>query len=96
MQFIINPIAGDIQKQNLPKVIAQNLDLSQFEYSIKYTERVGQASHLARQAVKDEVDILVAVGGDGSINEVAKEIVNTPVVLAIIPLGSGNALAYHL
>lgn len=96
VQFIINPIAGDIQKQNLPKVIAHNLDFSQFEYSIKYTERAGQASHLARQAVKDEVDILVAVGGDGSINEIAKEIVNTPVVLAIIPLGSGNALAYHL
>lgn len=96
IHFIINPIAGDIQKQKLPELIAQHLDLNKFDYSIKYTERPGHASHLAREAVNDKVDIVVAVGGDGSINEIAREIVNTPLVLAIIPLGSGNALAYHL
>jgi diacylglycerol kinase (ATP) len=94
--FIINPISGDIKKANLPQLIAQHLDSQQFEYEIAYTERAGHASILAAQAVENEIDIVVAVGGDGSINEVAKSIINSPVILAIIPLGSGNALAYHL
>lgn len=94
--FIINPISGDIKKANLPQLIAQYLDSQQFEYEIAYTERAGHASILAAQAVENKIDIVVAVGGDGSINEVAKSIINTQVILAIIPLGSGNALAYHL
>lgn len=94
--FIINPISGDIKKANLPKQIESYLDLHQFSFEIMYSERAGHASIIAAKAVADQVDFVVAVGGDGSINEIAKELVNTPVSLAIIPLGSGNALAYHL
>ena len=94
--FIVNPISGDIKKAKLPVLIEKYLDLQKFEFQIRYTERAGHASILAAQAVKEKVDVVVAVGGDGSINEVAKAIVNTEVVLGIIPLGSGNALAYHL
>lgn len=96
IQFIVNPISGDIKKANLPGLIETHLDLNKYTYAIRYTERAGHASIIAQEAVDNNVDIVVAVGGDGSINEIAKVIVNTNVVLAIIPLGSGNALAYHL
>lgn len=94
--FIINPISGDIKKAKLPELIERYIDKEQFDYSIAYTQQVGHATHLAKEALAAEMDILVAVGGDGSINEIAKAIVNSKVALAIIPLGSGNGLAYHL
>lgn len=94
--FIVNPISGDIKKANLPQLIEQYLDKEQFAFKIAYTERAGHASILAQEAVNQNIDVIVAVGGDGSINEIAKVIVNTSLTLAIIPLGSGNALAYHL
>ncbi len=94
--FIINPISGDIKKSNLPLLIERYLDLNQFKWEIAYTERAGHASHIAKKALAQDIDIIVAVGGDGSIHEIVKSIVNTEIVLAIIPLGSGNGLAYHL
>lgn len=94
--FIVNPISGDIKKTDLPHLISKNLDENKFEWQIKYTERTGHATHIARQAVENNINIVVAVGGDGSINEVAEALVNSKTILAIIPLGSGNGLAYHL
>jgi len=94
--FIINPISGDIKKANLPELINQYLNKAHYAYTIAYTERAGHASILAQEAIDQKIDVVVAVGGDGSINEIAKVIVNTALTLAIIPLGSGNALAYHL
>lgn len=94
--FIINPISGDIKKVNLPKLIEKYLDKSKFEYDIKFTERVGHATHIAKEAVELNFDIVATVGGDGSVNEVAQALVNTNTAIAVIPLGSGNGLAYHL
>jgi diacylglycerol kinase (ATP) len=94
--FIVNPISGDIKKANLPALIDQYLDKSQYQYEIAFTKRAGHASSIAEKAIVKKMDVIVAVGGDGSINEIAKVIVNTELTLGIIPLGSGNALAYHL
>lgn len=94
--FIINPISGVQKKANLPQLIAQNLDLTQFDYTIKYTERAGHATYIAKEAVEEGLDIVVAVGGDGSINEVAESLIDTDVVLGVIPMGSGNGFATHL
>jgi diacylglycerol kinase (ATP) len=94
--FIVNPISGDIRKLDLHVLIDSYLDKEKYEPTIRFTERFGHAVHLAREGVKEGFDILVAVGGDGSINEIANALVHTNVVLGIIPLGSGNGLAYHL
>lgn len=94
--FIINPISGDTKKADLPALIENVLDKNQFEYKIVFSEHVGHATFIAQQAVLDQMDIVVAVGGDGSINEVSQALVDTPVALAIIPMGSGNGLASHL
>lgn len=94
--FIVNPISGSSHKESLPIFADRLLDKSRCDYEIKYTERAGHASELSKAAVIANMDIVVAVGGDGTINEVARCLVNTKTQLGIIPSGSGNGLARHL
>ena len=94
--FIINPISGTHSKDTLPKLIEECLDKKQFQPRILYTEYAGHAAKLAKQCVEEHIDIVVAVGGDGTVNEVARSLVHSTTALAIIPCGSGNGLARHL
>ena len=93
--FIINPKAGTRKKFNT-EIIDQLLGNSNWTYQLLHTDRKGHATQLAREAVKEKVDIVVACGGDGTVNEVAQGLVNSSTSLGIIPLGSGNGLARHL
>ncbi|HXH17865.1 MAG TPA: diacylglycerol kinase family protein [Chitinophagales bacterium] len=96
--FIINPISGirKMKKQQLPLLIEKYLDHRVYDYSIRYTQYSGHATELAKEAVEKGYDVIVAVGGDGSINEVASSLVDTDTVLGIMPFGSGNGLSRHL
>ena len=98
--FIINPISGSTETQNakrkLPKLIMQTLDSSQWLPNIMFTERPGHATELAHQYARMGFDAVVAVGGDGTVNEVAKGLHDTNTALGIIPMGSGNGFARHL
>lgn len=94
--FIMNPISGTSSKAGIPSLIDSTLDKELFEYEIKMTERAGHASEIATEAKNNHIDIVVAVGGDGTVNEVARSIVHSDTALGIIPCGSGNGLARHL
>jgi len=96
--FIINPISGrkPSVKEKIKSLIDNILDKEKYNYKIQNTNRKDHAIEISKNAVKEGFDIIVVVGGDGSINEVAQSIVNTDVILGIIPLGSGNGLAHHL
>ncbi len=94
--FIMNPISGTISKASIPERIAKYLDHEKFTYDIRKTEYAGHACVLAAEAKEQGVDIVVAVGGDGTVNEVARSIVHSDSALGIIPCGSGNGLARHL
>ncbi|TAH26138.1 MAG: diacylglycerol kinase family lipid kinase [Cytophagales bacterium] len=94
--FIINPISGGVNKEYIPKLIDRYLDKNIFQSEVQYTAYPLHAKEIAKNAVNYNYDIVAAVGGDGTINEIASELVNTEVKLAIIPLGSGNGLARHL
>lgn len=94
--FIINPISGTVSKANIPELVEQNLDKDKFDYGVIYTEYAGHATLLAKEAAKNGADIVVAAGGDGTINEIGKSLINTTTAMAIIPCGSGNGLARHL
>lgn len=94
--FILNPISGTVNKENIALLIEQIMDKSRFSWEVVYTECAGHAVELSRQAAERGVDVVVAVGGDGTVNEVARGLVNTRTALAIIPCGSGNGLARHL
>ncbi len=92
----MNPISGAVKKSGIPQLIDQYLDKDKFEYNIRYTEYAGHAKEIARTAVDEGIDVVVAVGGDGTINEVGCSLVHTQTAMSIIPCGSGNGLARHL
>lgn len=94
--FIVNPISGTGSKSSIVSAIDKYLDKSLFDYEVKYTEYAGHAAELAAQAADKHVDIIVAVGGDGTVNEVARAVIHTDSALGILPCGSGNGLARHL
>lgn len=94
--FIVNPVSGTTGKGNITHDIESLIDKGAFDYAIVQTEYAGHAAELASGAAAKGVDIVVAVGGDGTVNEVARSIVHTPTSLGVIPCGSGNGLARHL
>ena len=93
--FIINPISGGKKKDNVPDLIRKNLDTSLFEPTIVFTNRAFHGNKLAGKGV-GEYGLIVAVGGDGTVNEIASAIAGTDTVLGVIPFGSGNGLARFL
>lgn len=92
----MNPISGTSNKAAIPDLIDITLDKDLFDYEILLTERAGHACELASNAKDAGIDVVVAVGGDGTVNEVARSIVHSNTALGIIPCGSGNGLARHL
>lgn len=94
--FIINPKSGTDKKLYVRQIIGKKIDVCKFSYQVRYTEYAGHAEVLAREAVEKGTDIVVAVGGDGTVNEVARALIHTQTALGIIPCGSGNGLARHL
>ena len=94
--FVVNPISGTHSKDEIPALIASGLDKERFEYDIVFTEYAGHAAEIARTCAEQGADICVAVGGDGTVNEVARSLVHTQTALGIVPCGSGNGLARHL
>ena len=96
LRFIVNPFSGISKKGRLAKQIKKHLDHNKFDYEIKYTQEPGHATILAKEAVAQKYDMVVAVGGDGSVNEVAAALIDTSTILGIIPAGSGNGFARHV
>lgn len=94
--FIINPISGSSKKDAIPRIIEKEINSDLFNYRICLTEHQGHAVEIAEKARNEHFDAVVAVGGDGTVNEVARTLVNSRTALGIIPCGSGNGLARHL
>ena len=93
---IVNPVSGTGNKDKIPRLIDNVVDHSHTDVSILATEYPGHAHEIAEQAVADGIDTVVAVGGDGTVNEVGSALCGTSTALAIVPCGSGNGLARHL
>ncbi len=94
--FIINPISGGKEKQRIPALIDKHLDHSKFNANFSFTAYIGHAAEIAEEAANKNFDIIVAVGGDGTINEIASKVSSLQKILGIIPFGSGNGLARAL
>jgi diacylglycerol kinase (ATP) len=94
--FVINPIAGTGDNRQVETLISTCLDLNRFDYEVFYTQHPEHASSLEHNLNLEGLDALIAVGGDGTIREVAKNLINKSIPLGIIPMGSGNGLARHL
>ena len=95
IRFIINPTSGKAQHKGLESRIEKHLDMNKFNFDYFYTERAKHATELAQQAVNDKIDVVVAVGGDGTMHECAKGLLGSQTALAVLPCGSGNGFAFH-
>ena len=94
--FIINPKAGGRAKHDLNELIAQQAKQLNKPFEIVLTTHAGHAFELASFIDENKYIAIVAVGGDGTINEVGRGLINKSVALAIVPMGSGNGLARYL
>lgn len=93
--YIVNPKSGTGKQQKAIDAIKSYAD-HQNQNEIFVTQYKSHASELAQKALIENVDIIVSVGGDGTLNEISRVIVNNNIALGIIPIGSGNGLAHHL
>lgn len=96
--FIINPASGSSlqRKETVSKIIGTHIDRSIFDPEIIHSTDSDHVLELSANAVRNGTNVVVAVGGDGSINLAARSLIGTDVMLGIIPVGSGNGLAHHL
>lgn len=96
ISFIMNPVSGTQSKDQILKWIDEKLDKKKYVQEIVHTERAGHATEIAARKAREGVHAVVAIGGDGTINEIARSLVHTQTALGIVPCGSGNGLARHL
>jgi diacylglycerol kinase (ATP) len=94
--FLINPISGTKKKINLPEKILQLVDKSMYDAEVYITRYKGEAIEIVPKKMVEGFRRFVAVGGDGTVNEIASALIDTDGILGIIPIGSGNGLARHL
>ena len=94
--FIVKPVSGTKAKNRVAKLIRELLDPQLFAPTVVVTEYAGHATQLAQQFAMQDYYAVVAVGGDGTVNEVATGLIGTNTALGIIPNGSGNGFARHL
>ena len=94
--FVVNPISGTQSKELILNLLDEKIDKARYTWEVVYTERAGHAVEIAAKAAEEKADVVVAIGGDGTINEIARSLVHTDTALGIIPCGSGNGLARHL
>lgn len=94
--FILNPTSGTNRTQDVPSLLTRYAAAAGASFEIRLTQYAGHGEVLARAAAEDGFRVVVAVGGDGTVNEVARGLLGTAAALGIVPRGSGNGLARHL
>ncbi len=96
IHFIVNPISGKGNHKITKAILLNYFSADLYQIEIDYSSYKKHAIELAKQSVLKQPDVIVACGGDGTINEVASALVGTKIPLGILPVGSGNGLASNL
>ena len=93
MLVIVNPISGVGRQKKIERILDENLNKDLFDHTVRYTEHIHHGTELAREGAMQGFDVITAVGGDGSVNDVISGMYGSDATLGIIPCGSGNGLA---
>lgn len=96
LMLIINPISGTGTKKGVAGMVEQRFSALGFDVDVRITGGRGDATRLAREAVDNGYNGVLACGGDGTVNETATALCGSSTALGILPAGSGNGLARHL
>lgn len=94
--IIVNKKSGTKDKKDIENLVYRRIDKAVYHSELAFTQYKGHATELSRHAVQKGMDMVIAVGGDGSVNEVARALIHTDTALGILPMGSGNGLARSL
>ncbi|MDR0385857.1 MAG: diacylglycerol kinase family lipid kinase [Prevotellaceae bacterium] len=94
--YIINPVSGITGKKIIVDYICKTIDRNRFDIEVYYTKCADDGYRQAKEYADDGYSRVIAVGGDGTVNEVARGLLDSSTALGIIPLGSGNGFARHL
>lgn len=94
--FIVNPISGKGKHNITLEYIKTLFDEKSFDVHVLNSTYKRHAVTLTQEALAANADIIVACGGDGTIHEVATEVVGKDVIFGVVPVGSGNGLASNL
>ena len=96
--FLVNPISGVNQdkKASLSDQVAEVLDASLYEWEVQVSQAPGQLFEMSKAAAENGIDVVIAVGGDGTVNQIARGVIGSKTILGLVPAGSGNGLAHHL
>jgi YegS/Rv2252/BmrU family lipid kinase len=94
IKFIVNPISGiNRNPKKIVQWINEVFSSTKDDIDIVYTSQPGDGTRLGEQAIADGCTMVVAVGGDGTINEISTGLINSSIPLGVIPAGSGNGFA---
>jgi YegS/Rv2252/BmrU family lipid kinase len=97
MLFILNPCSGrNARRPWLADYIRKFIDARALDAELVTTAGPRHATELARMAIAAGSERIIAVGGDGTMNEIAQALLHSPAALGLVPCGSGNGLALHL
>lgn len=94
--FLVNPISGTGKQQRILNRLERYINTQRIEFDLAIGEHPGELHYRAREAARNELDAVVVIGGDGTINEVGSALLHSNTALGIIPAGSGNGIARSL
>ncbi len=92
--YFINPISGTGGKLLLPEIIKNKTDEQNIPFEILHTNAAGDYAWLKEKITTEKITDVIVCGGDGTVNQIAAALLNTPVNIGIVPMGSGNGLAF--
>jgi diacylglycerol kinase (ATP) len=92
--YFINPISGTKNKKHLIDLIEKKTTEAGIAFSIEHTNAAGNYTYMRERIAIEGITDVVVCGGDGSINQVAGALLGCPINIGVIPMGSGNGLAY--
>ena len=94
--LIVNPASGKTDKQKIEDIISEYAVQYKYSWEVHYTEKQDARKKLEKKILEYKPDLVIAAGGDGTINLVGQLLLNSPAEIGILPTGSANGLAYNL
>ncbi len=92
--YFINPISGTLKKAKLLEIIKKSTEEKNIPFEILHTNALGNYEYLYKKITTEKITDIIICGGDGTVNQIAQALLGININIGIIPMGSGNGLAF--